>query len=105
MYDLGCDLTFFFDQDYKEYHDNVNVHFIVTMSEKGMEKAEEQGLLEFFKLTTKINTSNMMCFDFEGKIKKYNSPEEVIEEFYPLRLAYYQKRKVSGCDLSGWRKF
>ncbi len=69
-----------------------------------MEKAEEQGLLEFFKLTTKINTSNMMCFDFEGKIKKYSSPEEIIEEFYPLRLAYYQKRKVSDRDLSGGRK-
>lgn len=82
-------------QDYKEYHDNVNVHFIVTMSEKGMEKAEEQGLLEFFKLTSKVNTSNMMCFDFEGKIKKYSSPEEIIEEFFPIRLAYYQKRKVS----------
>lgn len=65
------------------------------MSEKGMEKAEEQGLMEFFKLTTKVNTSNMMCFDFDGKIKKYNSPEEIIEEFYPVRLAYYQKRKVS----------
>lgn len=73
----------------------MNVHFIVTMSEGGMKKAEEQGLTEFFKLTSKINTSNMMCFDFDGKIKKYSSPEEIIEEFYPVRLAYYQKRKVS----------
>ena len=24
-------------------------------------------------------TSNMICFDFEGKIKKYNSPEEIID--------------------------
>ena len=37
----------------------------------------------------------MMRSDFNGKIKKYSSPEEIIEEFYPLRLAYYQKRKVS----------
>ncbi|TCD61068.1 DNA topoisomerase 2 [Steccherinum ochraceum] len=80
-------------KDYKEYHDNVNVHFVVTMNEKGMEKAKTQGFLEFFKLTSKVNTSNMMCFDFDGKIKKYNSPEEIIEEFYPMRLAYYQKRK------------
>lgn len=84
---------FLVSQDYKEYHDNVNVHFVVTMNEKGMQKAEEQGLLEFFKLTSKINTSNMMCFDFDGKIKKYSSPEEIIEEFYPMRLTYYQKRK------------
>ncbi|KAI0077419.1 type II DNA topoisomerase, partial [Panus rudis PR-1116 ss-1] len=80
-------------KDYKEYHDNVNVHFIVTLSEEGMKKAEQQGFHEFFKLTSKINTSNMMCFDFDGRIKKYNSPEEIIEEFYPQRLAYYQKRK------------
>ena len=72
----------------------MNVHFIVTLSESGMKKAEEQGFHEFFKLTGKLNTSNMICFDFENKIKKYNSPEEIIEEFYPIRLAYYQKRKV-----------
>jgi DNA topoisomerase-2 len=64
------------------------------MSAKGVEKAEEQGLVEFFKLTTKVTTSNMMCFDFDGKIKKYRTPEEMIEDFYPQRLAYYQKRKV-----------
>ena len=81
-------------QDYKEYHDNMNVHFVVTLGERDMEKAEAQGLLEFFKLTGKINTSNMVCFDFDGKIKKYNSPEEIIDDFYPIRLAWYQKRKV-----------
>ena len=72
----------------------MNVHFIVTLSEKDMEKAEAQGFHEFFKLTSKINTSNMMCFDFDGKIKKYSSPEEIVEDFYPVRLAWYQKRKV-----------
>lgn len=64
------------------------------MSAKEVEKAEAQGLIEYFKLTTKINTSNMICFDFDGKITKYSSPEEILEEFYPVRLAYYQKRKV-----------
>jgi DNA topoisomerase-2 len=37
----------------------------------------------------------MMCFNFEGKIQKYASPEEIIEEFYPQRLTYYQKRKAN----------
>ncbi|KXN89810.1 DNA topoisomerase 2 [Leucoagaricus sp. SymC.cos] len=80
-------------KDYKEHHDNANVHFVINMAAKDMQKAEEQGLLEFFKLTSKLTTSNMICFDFDGKIKKYDSPEEIIEEFYPVRLAYYQKRK------------
>ncbi|PCH33085.1 type II DNA topoisomerase [Wolfiporia cocos MD-104 SS10] len=80
-------------KDYKEYHNNMNVHFVITMEPKNLEKAEAQGLLDYFKLTTKMSTSNMICFDFDGKIKKYNSPEEIIEDFYPKRLAYYQKRK------------
>lgn len=66
----------------------------MTLTEKEMEKAEAQGLLEYFKLTGKINTSNMMAFDHELKMKKYASPEAIIEEFYTLRLAFYQKRKV-----------
>lgn len=73
------------------------------MDAKQLEKAEEKGLLEFFKLTSKITTSNMICFDFDGKIKKYNSPEEVIEDFYPVRLAYYQKRKVTSYSVFNFR--
>jgi hypothetical protein len=76
------------------------------MAAKDLEKAEEQGLTEFFKLTSKINTSNMMAFNFEGKIQKYASPEEIIEEFYPQRLAYYQKRKASDSwEFRGWSAY
>ncbi|KIM84751.1 hypothetical protein PILCRDRAFT_780689 [Piloderma croceum F 1598] len=80
-------------KDYKEHHDNTNVHFVINMPATEVAKAEAQGLTEYLKLTTKINTSNMICFDFDNKIKKYASPEEILEEFYPIRLAYYQKRK------------
>ena len=83
-----------FRQDYKEYSTNTAVNFIITMPEKELEKAEEAGLEKHFKLTTSIATTNMICFDFEGKIKKYTSPEEIIEDFYPRRLQFYQKRKV-----------
>jgi DNA topoisomerase II len=67
---------------------------VITMTAEGLAEAEKKGLIESFKLIGKANTGNMMCFDAEGKIKKYSSPEEIVEEFYPIRLAYYQKRKV-----------
>jgi len=37
----------------------------------------------------------MVCFDFDGKIRKYNSPEEIIDELYSTPLANYRKRKAS----------
>lgn len=72
---------------------------MVTMTANGLAEAEKKGLIEFFKLTGRVNTGNMMCFNAEGKIKKYSSPEEIVEEFYPVRLAYYQKRKVSTSEI------
>jgi DNA topoisomerase-2 len=65
------------------------------MTEKELDAAEAQGLEDFFKLNSKLSTSNMIAFDFSGKIRKYDSPETILQEFYPKRLAYYQERKVS----------
>jgi len=81
-------------QNYQEHHANEDVHFIVQMDPKELVKAEEKGLLEYFKLTSKLTTTNMIAFDFDGKIKKYESPEAILEEFYGVRMTYYQKRKV-----------
>ncbi|KAF8588504.1 type II DNA topoisomerase [Ramaria rubella] len=80
-------------KDYKDHSTTISVSFTLTMGEKDVEKAVEQGLIDYFKLSSKISTSNMMGFDADCKIKKYSSPEEIIEEFYAVRLAYYQKRK------------
>ncbi|KAG9104156.1 DNA topoisomerase 2 [Ceratobasidium sp. 370] len=74
------------------------MHFELVLADKDMAKAEAEGLEKFFKLVGQISTSNMICFDVNGKIKKYRSPEEILEEFYPLRLSYYQKRKQHMCD-------
>ena len=46
-------------------------------------------------MTDKIKTSNMVCFDPAGKIKKYSSPEQILEDFYDVRLEHYHKRKAS----------
>ncbi|KAJ4485455.1 DNA topoisomerase II [Lentinula aciculospora] len=80
-------------KNYQEHHANENVHFIVQMDARELTKAEEKGLPEYFKLVSRISTSNMICFDLDGKIRKYDSPEAILEEFYPARLSYYQKRK------------
>lgn len=81
-------------KDYEEHHLVNAVHFKVQMTEKGMEQALAEGLETRFKLVNYINTTNMVAFDPSGRILKYNTPEDILIEFYHLRLEYYQKRKV-----------
>lgn len=38
-------------------------------------------------------TGNMMLFDKDGLIRHYSTPEEVVAEFYELRLHYYELRR------------
>lgn len=59
-----------------------------------MEKAEEEGLEKKFKITSTKSLSNMVLFDKDGRLKRYNSANEIMEDFFALRLEYYQKRKV-----------
>lgn len=71
------------------------MHFIITLTDKGKAAVAREGLEKTFKLTGKLNTSNMVCFDPAGKIKKYTTTEEILLEFYDVRMEYYHKRKVS----------
>ena len=52
------------------------------------------GIEKLLKLSTTVSTTNMHMFNNECKLHKYTSVEEVIEEFYGVRLATYSKRKA-----------
>lgn len=81
-------------KDYREYHTDTTVHFVITMKDASeMRKAEEEGLEKHFRLANHITTGNMVCFDLNGKIRKYTSAEQILDDFYPKRLEYYAKRK------------
>jgi len=80
-------------KEYKEYHTDRRVKFIVELNPKGKEEIASKGAETFFKLATTISIGNMVVFDPAGKIQKYTSPEAMLEEFYLLRLSFYQKRK------------
>ncbi|GAA5821381.1 hypothetical protein JCM3770_000346, partial [Rhodotorula araucariae] len=80
-------------KDYKEYHTDTTVHFIITLTADGKKAVDTDGLEKVFKIASKVNTSNMVCFDPQGKIKKYTTPEQIVSDFYDVRLEYYHKRK------------
>ncbi|XP_076941033.1 DNA topoisomerase 2-like [Bidens hawaiensis] len=84
-----------FIEEYNAHNDDTTVHFEVIMTEDQMNKAKQEGLVKKFKLTTSLNTSNMHLFDANGVIKKYDTPEQILEDFFYLRLEYYEKRKTA----------
>ncbi|KAJ4798339.1 DNA topoisomerase 2 [Rhynchospora pubera] len=87
-----------FIKDYRERNDDETVHFEVTLSEENMSIAIQEGLEKKFKLTTTITTTNMQLFDSNGLIKKYDTPEQILEEFFHMRLDFYAKRKKALLD-------
>ncbi|KAI7106286.1 DNA topoisomerase [Hortaea werneckii] len=81
-----------FIKDYTEYNTPEKVHFIIKMEEKKMSDSEA-ALVELFKLNKPMATSNLVAFDAQGRIHKYATPLDIMEEFYQVRLKMYQKRK------------
>ncbi|KAJ8637994.1 hypothetical protein MRB53_012261 [Persea americana] len=82
-----------FIKDFQMHNGVTTVHFEIILPEDNLKVAREEGLIKKFKLSSTISTTNMHLFDERGMIKKYDSPEQILEEFFPLRLENYSKRK------------
>jgi len=86
--------------DYKDYNTDTTVKFVVHMSEEKIRAAErDKGLHSYFKLQTTISNTSMVLFDHLGCLRKYETVEEILKEFFDLRLKMYEKRKkyMVGC--------
>lgn len=53
----------------------------------------EKGLHQFFKLQTTLSTTSMVLFDHLGCLRKFENVDEILREFFDLRLIMYAKRK------------
>ncbi|XP_010695093.2 DNA topoisomerase 2 isoform X1 [Beta vulgaris subsp. vulgaris] len=88
-----------FIKDLWDYSTNDTVHFEFILSRTNYNLAKQEGLLKRFKLTSTLSTSNMHLFDEDNKIVKYDCPEQILEKFYHMRLAYYTKRKETFLEI------
>ncbi|EDV26331.1 uncharacterized protein TRIADDRAFT_23201, partial [Trichoplax adhaerens] len=89
----GGEKTPSFISNYKEYHTDTTVRFIVTLTEANMEAAEKIGLLKKFKLEGSFSTNSMVLFDAHGCLRRYGNAQEILKEFYETKLEFYVKRK------------
>ena len=85
---------------YKSYCTDIEAKFELFINDdtiwelnKYNEKSKMTNLEKVLKLVTTINMNNMIAFDAENKIKKYNNIQEILLEYIKLRLNVYIKRK------------
>lgn len=81
-------------QDFKEYHDEKTVRFVVSIEESVLSQlaSDPESLIKKFKLRS-VKNMNLVLFDSTQTLRKYNSVLQVLDEFYQIRLEFYGKRK------------
>ncbi|XP_070707709.1 DNA topoisomerase 2-alpha [Pempheris klunzingeri] len=79
--------------DYKEYHTDTTVRFVVKMAAEKLAEAEAAGLHKVFKLQSPLTCNSMVLFDHVGSLKKYESVQDILKDFFELRMKYYVLRK------------
>lgn len=77
--------------DYSEQHTERTVHFDLTLAQ---EFKNVEALEKTFRLRSTIALTNMILFDQNGKVQKYESPLEIIQDFGRIRIVMYEKRKA-----------
>lgn len=81
-------------EEIREYHSENSVRFVLSMTPDKLSEAERKGFEKSFHLRSSISTSNMWLFDANGNIQKYDTPEDILRAFLPVRLDVYEKRKA-----------
>lgn len=80
----------------KEFHDNSTenkVSFSFTSTDESSTTLSTPAAYKKLKLVSTLSTNNMVLFDSNGRIRKYQNTEEIIREFFDTRLGVYEKRR------------
>ena len=87
-------------RDFTSVSTEVTVDFTVVFPRGKLAQLEGEidandcnGVEKLLKLFTTVSTTNMHMFNSQRKLHKYSSPEEIIDDFYGVRINVYQKRK------------
>lgn len=87
-------------KDYDDMSKDTTVDITITMTRGKLQpmlsNTIDHGCNEFekcFKLISQVNTGNMHLFGPDDKLKKYDSPEAIIDDYFERRLEMYDERK------------
>ena len=61
---------------------------LMDLEDKGSNELEKK-----LKLKTSFTTTNMVLFNPEGKLVRYETAEDILKDYFKVRIEFYQKRK------------
>jgi DNA topoisomerase-2 len=86
-----------YDNNYTETKVSFLINCVSSAACDSLMEIDKDGTTKIendLKLISKsISTSNMYLFNSKGQIQKYGSPEDILKDFYEIRLEFYLKRK------------
>lgn len=78
-----------------EKHTSESLFFELHFEASKLKALVKSGEIEKkLKLTSKLNITNMVLFDSEGKLMRYTSTTDIMKEFFKVRMQYYIQRKA-----------
>ena len=87
-------------KDYNDLSTDKTVDISIQFQKGVLDQLEQtihdngiNGIEKLLKLTTTNSSNNMHMFDANEKLKLYKNAKDIIDDYYPVRLSYYQKRK------------
>lgn len=78
----------------KQLKGSHNISVIFQCDPAKLAKLSDTDLVGIFKLGKKVGFTNAWVFDINGKLRKFHSPEEVIDYFCYHRMPVYERRKA-----------
>ncbi|KAL4703252.1 hypothetical protein ACJJTC_018017 [Scirpophaga incertulas] len=90
---LGTDKVKPLISEYREYNTDTTVRFVVSLLPGKLAEVEAEGIHKVFKLQTTTSLTYMNAFDHNNCLNKYEKVDEILRQFYDLRLKYYSRRK------------
>lgn len=81
-------------KDIVSYDDNCkdNIDYTIKFTRSDLEKLDDEKLIKLLKLE-ESETENFTTLDESGKLKIFDTVDDIIKYFVEFRLTYYQKRK------------
>jgi DNA topoisomerase-2 len=87
-------------KDYDDMSKDTNIDFTITLQKGKLDELEANihehncnGVEKLFKLSTTNTNTNMHLFNAEDKLKKYETVDQIVDDYFETRMKLYQTRK------------